>query len=81
MPLGIVIVLILSILISLGYADEFCRIFKINRKLPVVFLIAIVFSYTLYPIKINGITAYWQPFMLIFVFSLYAVIKTKTFII
>lgn len=80
MPLGIITILILTVLISFDYLNHFCCILALSKKTAIVMFVSIVFSYTMYPVNSNGITIYWQPFLLILVFSIYQMIKSGIFL-
>ncbi len=77
MPLGIVILLISVILLSFGYLDNLCFSLALNRKTAIILFVGIVFSYTLYPVTFSGVTVYLLPFILVFGFSVYLLIKSR----
>lgn len=77
MPLGIIIILALTILFSFGYMKNLSFSLALNRKNAIILFIGIVFSYTLYPVTFDGITVYLLPFILTLGFAIYLLLKSK----
>ena len=80
MPLGIIIILVFTILLSFRFFNNLCFLLALNRKTAIILFIGISFSYTLYPVNIKGITVYLMPFIIILLFSLYLLIKSRKII-
>lgn len=78
MPLGIFIILSFTVLLFFGFLDNLCFLLALNRKTAIILFMGTVFSYTLYPVNIKGITVYLFPFIIISLFSIYLLLKSKS---
>lgn len=77
MPLGIFIILATVILLKFGFLNNLCFLLALNRKTVIILFMGITFAYTLYPVKIRDVTVYLIPFIIIFSFSLYLLLKSE----
>ena len=77
MPLGIVIILILTVLIIFGFGKKISDGLAVKKSGAVFLFLILTLSYTIRPLYLEGITAYWLTYIILLIYSLKLLFKLK----
>ncbi len=77
MPAGIIIILILTVLIAFGFGQRIQDGIALNKKSAVFFFLLLTFSYIVDPLYLEGVTAYYLPFITLLCYSVMLLFRLK----
>ena len=77
MPAGIVIILILTVLIAFDFVQSIPDSMALKKKGAVFFFLLLTFSYIIDPLYLDGVTAYYLPYIILLCYSLILLFRLK----